>query len=546
MHHTLTRALLALSLLLTPLLAAAERPPLAYAPADTPYVFASIDPLPEHVASAWRARANRDSNLLIQLLRAPAGDTAESPSASGLMLQRALAAELEAAGSMAAFGEAWGLSQQARSALFGVGMMPVMRVELADAARFKEKLTALAARTGITIEAAELEEQAYWRMHGKDGGFELLVALHGGHLVVALGPAGGSERLLRAAFGIDLPESSLLDSGALQALNERVRFLPYGSGYIDHARLWAALADPSDEQPDTEFRRALGWREPAVGAGCQQVADLFTRSWPRLAVGYDSVDVDGHRLRYLLEATPDKVQKLRNLQAPIVDLEEARSAPLSAVMSLRADRLVALVLDWGSNLRGDCVGTMLLAIKLGEWTSALSNPVLEDVSRHLASAHVRIDRLDPPGEHEWPEVTGSLLLYSDDPQAALADLRDEDPEFQIELEPGAAAIPAPVPNLFLASGDKALGLAMGRAAADALPTRLSRQSNGPTPLFQLSYDGALLGRVQELMLADASPSEAAATLWRQAIEAQNRVRRATLRLEVVEHGLEMSWDTRYR
>jgi hypothetical protein len=301
--------------------------PLAYAPADTAYAFAS-DGLPPEIAAAWIARDEALPALYLPLLERmleqPAGqatDAAQDKRSRGLL--KALRSELDGHG-LAALFERWGLSQTPRAVLFGLGLRPVARIDLADPERFQGRLEALLRRAGMADAAAEIEGVRYWRFGGPGESSGPLLGLHDGQLVLSLLNSAEAEQapLLRAVLGIETPASSLLESGGLDALNTRLGFTAGGSGFVDTRRLLAQLLE-------------LGPEAAREGnTHCRARADELLADWPRLSVGMAALSADAYRVRYVLEASPELATRLASLQGPTPGFGARAPAPLELVVGL--------------------------------------------------------------------------------------------------------------------------------------------------------------------------------------------------------------------
>ncbi len=527
------------------------RPPLAYAPADTPYVFGAIDPPSVAISDAWIARDDALPRMSAPMLcewRGAAADTGADNKQQRALL-KAINAEVETRG-LGELMERWGLSRQPRAALFGLGLLPVARVELADAERFREAFLRFIRSAGMQmqLQSAEVDGQTYWLLRPNTSENSLLLALHDGQLVLSLLPRSATATVLRAVLGLDPPAESVLDAGSLQALNVRLGLLPQGSGYLDSARLWALISGAA-QGPQAALMAELGWTPPSeISAACEAQAQDLIESWPRMAAGYAAIDERGYRLRYLLEAKPALVKKLHTLQAPLIAAADADAAGARLALSLRSDRLITLINSWGGALSGECVGSMLSALKLAELSSALNNPVAAGLAQHLPSVHAQIDHLRWPDGDTPLELQASLQGYTPDLAALLADIATQDPSFPADLQQGepprAIDLPSGLPGeakMHIAAGTQALGLAIGDRAVAALPTRLASAPSAPT-LLEFAYRGAFYQSVMEQVLEgqpDTEPMLAPIRHHGQTLD------RALYSVEVSEFGLEFVGELKF-
>ncbi len=130
--------------LLFSLPAAFAAAPIDYAPSDTPYLIASLSPMP----TAANERMKRYSGAMIEMFKTGAKQgylkalTAGDPETAEAVAKRA---EMEQViGFFAELGDIYtndeaalkaGFKPQARFALYGVGLVPVFRMEISDAAK---------------------------------------------------------------------------------------------------------------------------------------------------------------------------------------------------------------------------------------------------------------------------------------------------------------------------------------------------------------------------------------------------------------------------
>lgn len=529
--------------------AASARPPLAYAPADTPYVFGAIDPPSAAISDAWIARDEALPRVYAPMLREWLGAAADTGADNKQQraLLKAINAEVETRG-LGELMERWGLSRQPRAALFGLGLLPVARVELADAERFREAFLRFTRSAAMQLQTAEIDGQTYWLLGPDSSEGALLLALHDGQLVLSLLPRSATATVLRAVLGLDPPADSVLDAGSLQAQNARLGLLPQGSGYLDSARLWSLISGAA-QGPQAALMAELGWIPPnEISAACEAQAQDLIQSWPRMAAGYAAIDEQGYRLRYLLEAKPALVKKLQTLQAPLIAAADADAAGARFALSLRSDRLIALINSWGGAFGGGCAGGLLSAIKLAELSNALNNPVAIGLAQHLPSVHAQIDHLRWPVGDKTLELQASLHGYTPDLAALLADIAKQDPSFPADLQPGepprAIDLPSGLPGeakMHIAAGAQALGLAMGDRAVAALPARLASAPSAPT-LLQFAYRGAFYQSVMEQVLEgqpDTEPMLAPIRHHGQSLD------RALYSVEVSEFGLEFVGELKF-
>lgn len=516
--------------------------PLAYAPADTAYAFAT-DGVPAEIADAWIERDEALPALYLpmleRMLAQPAAEAADPADAKrSRALLKALQSELKGHG-LAALFERWGLARSPRAAVYGIGLRPVARIELADPARFETRLRALLRRAGMGETEAEFESVRYWRLGANADAPAFLLGLHDEQLVLALADKSeaGEGSDLRTVFGLQRPARSLLDSGELQTLNARLGFVHGGSGFVDTRRLFAELMKQAPEPSGEDSAR------------CRASADSLLADWPRLAAGVAEFSPDHYRVRYVLEASPELVPRLAALQGPSPGTGSPAPAPLEMALGFQPGALRALLTDPGPALRGDCVGEVQLALWLSRLSAAISDPRLLAVSEKLSGLRVRLDEVRTPTEAQGPHLRGSVVALARS-QVALEQLISEAPKDLPLPEIGGPAVPLSAAagqpewmQMFMARSNSSLGLAFGEDSAAELPAELKASTPAQPALIELSLSGPYwAGKLRELMASNPDSS----AMFGPSLHNLEQAQRTRLRLAASEFGIEFETEVHYR
>src|SRR5882724_543254 len=233
--------------------------PLAFVPADTPYVYANLEPMPAAVIEqssrrmqeSWPALFGMYDGLLRQV--SDKSDKGDAQSQRFLNIARALLDEIRTRDSMDKW-RAIGFKPEARVAIYGIGMIPVLRLELSDPAAFKAEVARIEQILGEKIPLAKSGDQEYWQVGSEK--LVAVVAVEGTHLVATVLPPNADDALKRTLLGITRPPQNLAAAGTLQALAKQYAYSPYGEGFIDFVRLAERLSSvPSGS--DAEFAKAM-------------------------------------------------------------------------------------------------------------------------------------------------------------------------------------------------------------------------------------------------------------------------------------------------
>ena len=262
--------------------------PLAFAPAATPYVFANLKPLPKPVLESWLALAapyNQVQGEMLAALRADLG--ALPPVVQALVpLLEVTQGKLSYAGF-----EEMGLRPEGLSALYGIGLVPVLRMELGDADKFRKLVADYEHKRGAALPVEKIEKQDYWRLASPEPETPaLILAIVEQHLVVTV-DIGSKGPSLAELLGLRRPERSVLDSGELAELNDAYDFTPYGTFLLDNRRLAGALSGK-----DAQTAAAL-----LPSPACQAELAGLAEAVPRTLAGYEQLEAKQLRLNAVVE-----------------------------------------------------------------------------------------------------------------------------------------------------------------------------------------------------------------------------------------------------
>ena len=318
------------ALLLAVLLAACGREPsapapLAYAPADTAYVFANLEAMPEEVVDLWREllapldRAFRNSLGELRAAHAPGPEAGDGDRARLWAILELLEDKLSVEG-----WENIGIHADALWALYGIDLVPVLRLEVAAPERLRAFIAELEQRAGKPFPVARLGEQEYWHfpLPGKKPDGAIVMALVDRHLVLTADLADDPSSLGRL-LGLEAPARSLLDSGELLAVNREYGFSPHGTAVFDLRRVMAQLL--GGDGRDTWFSQLLAREGEPLGAECRSEFQALVEKTPRLVSGYTRLDRQRQESVGILEMDTQLRQSLSGLAAPVPGLGQTRT-----------------------------------------------------------------------------------------------------------------------------------------------------------------------------------------------------------------------------
>lgn len=275
---------------------------LAHVPAATPYLWLNAEPLPD--AYVERLAGLRDATLSAwaRALDEPTDD----PELAALA--RELRGRMNPAGL-----RALGFATNPRWVLYGLGLAPVLRLELDDGHRVARLLETIDAADG-TPEARTIAGHPVWTTSGRSDGFAGAIAIVDDVLVITVYPRAVEAELLPAALGVTAPMGSIARSDALRVARREHRLLPHGLAMLDLARVVALVAGEGDAL-ERAVTRAWGVSVPE--STCAAALRQWIARAPRLWSGLRAIDARAIVATTIWELDGGLRDDLRGIVAPI-------------------------------------------------------------------------------------------------------------------------------------------------------------------------------------------------------------------------------------
>lgn len=477
--------------------AADLKPPELFAsiPADTPYVFTQFSAFPKEF---WQSTLTKVGPGLDRLLGS-IEDINDDPMLSAILAE--IRPNLNADGP-----KRIGVGDQPRLAIYGLGLWPVVRMEIEDGKKVRALVDRIATKAGKPLPPTlEHEGIDYWRID--DGEVAGIVAIRERELIGAIVPVPMLAKQLPLILGTARPAKSMKDGAALRKLVSEYGFAPYGLGYVDLGRV-AALAIE------------LGGAK--VPPGCKAEIDGAAVKVPRFVLGYDEVTENGSSMTMMLELAPEAAKRLLAVRTLVPGLSPRQGKRPMFALGFAADvgGVLAIARDLGGELQR--VGSACAAPELAEFGGELASDPGEPVPGFSAKAirgfsAVVIDAQFGAG---GPTAVDGYAVYAGGtPERLLEEAAKlTSSKFDIpadgKFHPVTFALPG-LTNLQLSRTKDQLVATFGAEGLKAA-RRAIDETKGHSPLFLLSYDyGRLMQSIRALTGAslDGATAEIERTLF---------------------------------
>lgn len=492
--------------------------PLAFAPADTPYALAKFDALDAATRSAMLAQANAGFPSQLAQLDATA-DRMSATDADGARLLHALTAEFKGK-TIEASAQAIGVNIDGQAALYGIGLVPVARIELSDPKSFEAFIGRLETAYGKKLDTAREGDQAYRRHVFASAGTQVVLATQGKYAVLALLPADTTKPLLRQALGLDRPQKSLQDDGRLSKLAKANGYRKWVVGQLDLARaLPLALGGDSPLLKAMHNAKAQAVAaktgEPVANQlqtapSCTTEAARIAARVPSMSFGYTRLDAKHQDARLDVALAPDITKAFVGVKVPLPGLDGKDAAPFDLSLALPMATLRGF---WTAQAEAvaarpfTCPALLDINDSFARLLPAMQKAGIPPFG-DLQGIRLALDTLAPVKDKPIPTFSGRLLVASTNAPGLFALGQATVPSLT-QLHPANDGTPLALsPDLtkmigqptWLAMTDKVLGLGIGTGENAKLAHDMKSPGGDAGTMARMHLTGTMY--VQWLQLMD--------------------------------------------
>ena len=483
--------------------------PLAFVPADTPYVVANLEALDDDTRTALLAQA--DAQLPSQLAQMnAAADRLAPKDPDGARLLHALSAEFNGK-TVEGFAQSAGVNIKGLSAFYGLGLAPVGRFELSDPKAFDGFIGRLETAYGKKLEVASIGAQSYRKYVFAASGTEVILATVGKQAVAALLPADVSPTMLREALGLDRPQKSLQDDGRLSTLAKAKGYQKWMVGNLDLTRalplaiggkdpLLAAILKARAEAVFAKTGEPVA-NQLQTSPSCLTDAARIAARVPAVNFGYTRLDTKHQDMRLDVTLADDISKAFAGLKVGLPGLGSVGTAPFDLSMALPVAQLRTFWSDQADAVVAKpftCPALIDLNdsfAKLGPAMQKAAIPPFGD----MLGLRIALDTLVPGKDSGMPTFSGRIVLGSNNPAGLLATGQMMVPALA-QLKPGNDGKPLPLPKdmtsmlgqpAWLAMSDKALALGIGTGGDAKLADTLKDPAGDAGRMTRMHLSGAM-------------------------------------------------------
>ena len=477
---------------------------LSYVPADSPYVLANVEPLPEELMDKLEPKADRLMESYRALLRAVIDDkqqqlSQEERESEKVQRANAFIDELMTLLSLDGMRGA-GIDRDATGVLFGNGLLPVARLTLSDGALFEDALARLEGEAGEELPQMSVGGHSIRYFEAEE--VRILIGVINDHAVFTVVPVAFDEDQLGEVLGLKLPKTSIADSGELQKIATEYGYTSHYVGYIDVQAIAERFAGNASGL-DAELLGMMEYDPASLSDVCRDEIRAVAGVAPRMVMGYNKLSVDELESNIVIELRDDIAAGLKTLPATVPGLGGDKGALMSFGMSIdvkAAREFMEARLDAMEAEPFECELFADLQASVAGGRQALNQPVPPMVYdfRGFLAVIDDIQGLDIATQTPPTSMDGSFLLAMNNAQSLVAMGGMFSPEIAaLNLQADGKPVALDLPQLqamgmaaFAAMTDDALAIAIGDDSEDKLDGLLSADASAPSPFMSFSMDAA--------------------------------------------------------
>lgn len=535
---------------------------LKYVPADSPYVFAMLEPLPDEVADKLEPKVDAIlksyQGLLRQFVKISAQVAAKSEDEDGLP-EESLAALQEFGSLLSVEGlRSIGIDRNSTAVWYGAGLLPVLRMTLSDGALFEAAIARIEKKAQGSMTVATIDGQLY-RYAGDDEG-RLIIAVIENEFVASLVPTILSDDLLKSVLGLTLPSSSMVDSGELHKIIDANGFLSHSIAMIDIERIVATFLD-DQSGVNRELLALMEYDDSDLDDICKAEIREMGGIAPRIVTGYTEMSVDQFVSNTIIELRDDIAAGLAALPAAVPGLGSEQGGVLAFGMSIN---LVALREFYEARLAAieadpyECELFADIQDGVAKGRESLNQPIPPIVYgfKGFLAVVEDIQGMDLANKMRPTGADLRLLVTTDNAAGLLAMGAMFSPEIAgLDIKPDGVPVKFESQQLagmvgaaYVAMTDTALALSIGDGVEARLGDMMSAAVNEPHPFMSMEMDSTryyeFIGQTMQMEKdgdddeEDEAAAEIKAAMSEIMVAVGDMFSRMTFQVYFTEHGVE--------
>ena len=264
---------------------------LRYVPADSPYVLGALAPAPDDFIEKMEPKIDKVLISYRGMLRAIVAQAAahegdeDAPDAETMAMIEGVLGEMASLLSMEDL-RAAGITSESTAVLYGVGLLPVLRLTLSDSALLEDAISRIEEKAGQSLPVGLVAGKNYRYFDAEE--IRIVFGTFDDQLVLTVIPASFEAAQLEEALGLRLPAKSIAETGLLQEIAEEYGYLPEYIGFVSTER----VADTFLDEPtglNADLLALFDYDASGLSDVCRAEIRSLAAVMPRIVTGYSEI-----------------------------------------------------------------------------------------------------------------------------------------------------------------------------------------------------------------------------------------------------------------
>lgn len=386
-------------------------------PAETYYVYTGLQPFPEEVVRDTLEESGEAAPYgeMLDNVTSGAGETPD--------VIEAVVEELD--GNMSAEGlQELGFTLQANFAFYGLGPIPVFRLQLGDVKAFRRMLDRVEKRSDTTVDRREHDGHAY-RVYRNDD-LAVPLVIRDGEVIVSSLDHELLETVVPYLVGAKKPGRSLAETGTLRDMTRQYGYERHGLGYVDLAGAVRSFA--GIREPDPVTAAVLDWNDASsdqYSEVCREEFDELVASAPRAVFGFQEFSRQSVQVHGGLELDSELANQLAGTVTPLPGLrtDAFDEAAISLGFGLNVAKLNQVLNKHASEVVDEPYECQSLD-SLNSWAQRFEQRPVPTFVSQLKGATLMLEGLEfDSGQYVPNDIEAIGLIRSSNPQGLLGQLQ---------------------------------------------------------------------------------------------------------------------------
>ena len=210
-----------------------------------------------------------------------------------------------------------GMGRDALFAVYGDGLLPVIRIALSNRAQFDAAIERIESKASDELPTATVAGESYRYVDLDE--MRVVIATLGNDAVISLVPAGAGDERLAETLGLTKPRKNLAKSKTLRNISKEYGFTDHFMSFIDVERIASAfIGDPGGR--NAELLAVMDYDPSKFSAQCQAEFASLAGIAPRIVLGYKAVNKAYLETGMVVELRDDIAAGLATLPAVVPGL----------------------------------------------------------------------------------------------------------------------------------------------------------------------------------------------------------------------------------